>query len=195
MAYPDDKEIFRRVVGEDLAAGIPGDIVTADDRNKPVDFLERLQDTLGVGIKGGEVNLNDRIKALEDSKIYSKGAVNLLGDMTFDSGSLSHIVIPTFSPLVENDVVFLRVSFGFYAALQSSDIQVSFNHQINGSGWIGMDNTYYFRNVYAGKTVGFIVVSKDRTATQNTFFASRLVFPSVTGTVIFKSIVVEILVV
>jgi len=52
MPYPDDKEIFRRVVNQDLP-NIPGDVVDENDQNLPADFLERLQDILGYNIKMG----------------------------------------------------------------------------------------------------------------------------------------------
>ena len=58
MSYPEEKETFRRVVGENLAAGVAGDVVKAEDRNEVVDFLERLQDILGV-------NLGNIIKKVE----------------------------------------------------------------------------------------------------------------------------------
>jgi len=52
MSYPDDKETFRRVVNQDLP-DVDGDTVDENDQNLPADFLERLQDTLGYGIKMG----------------------------------------------------------------------------------------------------------------------------------------------
>ena len=48
MAYPDDKETFRRVVNQDLSHGIEGDTVDQGDQNNMGDFLERLEDTLGM---------------------------------------------------------------------------------------------------------------------------------------------------
>ena len=75
MAYPADKETFRRVVNQELPT-IPGDTVDADDNNKPVDFLERLEDTLGYGIKMGFANvkaffddINARFTGLNRNKI------------------------------------------------------------------------------------------------------------------------------
>ena len=67
MPYPDEKETFRRVVGEDLTQGIPGDVIKAEDHNLTVDFLERLQDILGLNPQGSASSVAVRLQSLEDT--------------------------------------------------------------------------------------------------------------------------------
>lgn len=57
MSYPDDKETFPR--------RSTNDIIPADDHNDPVDFLERLQDVLGLNIEGASADLDARIDVIE----------------------------------------------------------------------------------------------------------------------------------
>jgi len=64
MAFPDDKETFPRRTGKNLAIGELGDVIPAGDYNDPVDFLERLQDTLGTGLLAGYGSLKLRIDSL-----------------------------------------------------------------------------------------------------------------------------------
>jgi hypothetical protein len=64
MPYPEEKETFDRRVGKDLSQGIIGDPVYADDHNNTVDFIERLEDTLGLNITGEEETLAARLDAM-----------------------------------------------------------------------------------------------------------------------------------
>lgn len=64
MAYPVNKETFRRVVNQDLPT-VEGDIVDEDDQNLPADFLERLQDTLGYSILGGYGSVKARLDGMQ----------------------------------------------------------------------------------------------------------------------------------
>lgn len=84
MAYPDDKETFRRVVNQELPA-IPGDTVDEDDQNLPASFLERLQDTLGYGIKMGYASMKAFFDYVVSQITLIAGKVNKAGDtMTGD---------------------------------------------------------------------------------------------------------------
>lgn len=58
MAYPDNKETFRRVINQELP-DIPGDTVDENDQNLPANFLERLQDTFGYNIKMGYTTVKE----------------------------------------------------------------------------------------------------------------------------------------
>jgi len=71
MAYPDDKEEFRRVVNEDLPA-VEGTVLDENDQNLPADFLERLQDTFGYNIKMGYAS----VKAFFDDVVSKITGVN-----------------------------------------------------------------------------------------------------------------------
>lgn len=53
MTYPDNKETWTPKVDRDLSVGERGSIVDKTWFNNWQDFLERLQDTLGLGIKMG----------------------------------------------------------------------------------------------------------------------------------------------
>ena len=67
MAYPVDKELFPAVTGRDPALGIKGDRVKASEHNKVFDFLERLQDTLGISILGGKASVKARLDDIESN--------------------------------------------------------------------------------------------------------------------------------
>lgn len=74
MAYPQDKETWRRVVGRDFPASETGDEVEDDDHNLPVDFMERLEDILGYDFIDGFSDLADRLDTLiasEDASLWA----------------------------------------------------------------------------------------------------------------------------
>jgi len=48
MSFPDDKETFPRREDKNLAEGKTGDKITAADHNDTVEFLELLEDVLGI---------------------------------------------------------------------------------------------------------------------------------------------------
>lgn len=48
MAFPVDKETWTDKVNRDLSVGEAGDMIDAGDVNALYDFLERLEDTLGI---------------------------------------------------------------------------------------------------------------------------------------------------
>lgn len=79
MAYPDDKETFRRVVNQELP-DIPGDVLDENDQNLPADFLERLQDTLGYGIKMGYATVKAFFDYVVSQITLIAGKVNKAGD-------------------------------------------------------------------------------------------------------------------
>jgi len=64
MAFPDDKETWRRVVGKNLALGILGDKVKTGDQNNIADFLERLEDLLGYSFIEGYATLKEKLDDL-----------------------------------------------------------------------------------------------------------------------------------
>lgn len=64
MAFPADKETWRRVVGKDLPLGELGDTIIANDHNDYAVFLEALQDTLGISIVGGYGSVKLRLDDL-----------------------------------------------------------------------------------------------------------------------------------
>lgn len=66
MSYPEDKEYFRRVINRELPL-IPGDTVDQEDQNKPADFLERLQDVLGYGVRMGFPTMKDFFDWINDT--------------------------------------------------------------------------------------------------------------------------------
>jgi len=61
MTFPTDKETWTPKVGKDLSLGVLGDVLEASDFNDYADFLERLQDTLGLDIIGDFASVKLRL--------------------------------------------------------------------------------------------------------------------------------------
>jgi len=118
MAYPDDKEEFRRVVNQDLP-DVEGDIVDKDDQNKPADFLERLQDTIGLNIKGGEASLNSRINLIESALNIIPG-VEILLVKDFDDHTIILGIPQDFEIILSNDKENSIYLFLFLGCIHSS---------------------------------------------------------------------------
>ena len=111
MAYPVDKETFRRVVNQELPT-IPGDVLNENDQNLPADFLERLQDTLGYDIKMGEAS----VKAFFDTVNARFAAIKIPQLITVYQGEPNQRITAgnnesygTYIDLLSTDVVFFQV--------------------------------------------------------------------------------------
>lgn len=112
MAYPDDKETFRRVINQELPT-IPGDLVDENDQNLPADFLERMQDTLGYNIKMGFAsvkaffdNINSRFAAIKKAEVFTLYQAALVVLKTTDQW----VEYGTALTLLSTDVVFFQVN-------------------------------------------------------------------------------------
>lgn len=119
MAYPDTKETFRRVENQDLP-DVDGDIVDEDDHNLPVDFLERLQDVLGLDILGGF------------------GSVKLrLDDLTTKTGNILSIT-PTINCLGSTTIIYEgnNNTWGIDVTVEAANeiVLFYFNTQLDNSG-------------------------------------------------------------
>jgi len=104
--YPADKETFRRVVNRDLSGGIPGTTLDKDDQNLPADFLERLQDTLGLEVNGEYASVAERLNTIPNlgnlSGIwFGQGdSFTASGGISDDNSILQTSIIPAGNKLI-----------------------------------------------------------------------------------------------
>ena len=86
MSFPVDKETWRRVIGKNLSIGQVGDNVTTDDHNLIADFLERLEDILGINFIEGYTDLKAKLQYILDQvalagDFKADGSVPMTGDL------------------------------------------------------------------------------------------------------------------
>jgi len=96
MVFPADKETWRRVEGKDLPLSKLGDVIEDTDHNDYADFLERLQDVLGLTILAGFGSVKLRLADM-DTKIgdvgdfLADGSVPMTGDLDLDIHDLDNV--------------------------------------------------------------------------------------------------------
>jgi len=95
MVFPADKETWRRVEGKDLPLSKLGDVIEDTDHNDYADFLERLQDVLGLTILSGFGSVKLRLADI-DTKIgdagdfLADGSVPMTGDLNLDGNDIDN---------------------------------------------------------------------------------------------------------
>jgi len=96
MVFPADKETWRRVEGKDLPLSKLGDVIEDTDHNDYADFLERLQDVLGLTILSGFGSVKLRLADM-DTKIgasgdfLADGSVPMTGDLDCDGNIIKNL--------------------------------------------------------------------------------------------------------
>jgi len=93
MVFPADKETWRRVEGKDLPLGKLGDVVEDTDHNDFADFLERLQDVLGLTILAGFGSVKLRLADMDTQiglagDFKADGSVPMTGNLDLNSQEL-----------------------------------------------------------------------------------------------------------
>ena len=188
MAYPDDKETFRRVVNQDLPAE-PGNVVDENDQNLPADFLERLQDTLGYGIKMGYATVKAFFDYVVSQIALIAGKANKTGD-TFsgnvhlnNEGAISPRLYLQESGYPNKEYIYsengaIKIYFRerlecrstedipskFYLSRDALELNVKitlWNNEIEKAGNITLGTTFDFINTGLGR--GIIVKTPDGT--------------------------------
>ena len=126
MAYPTDKETFRRVENQDIGQGIPGSTLDQDDHNKPVDFIERLQDTLGLEIQGTETSVAERLTAIESKFQLKFFSVVDFADISFTTAGFTKVFVATGYTAEAGDRIFIMggADISFSTAPQSINVDV-----------------------------------------------------------------------
>jgi len=146
MAYPVDKELFRRVVGENLAEGIPGDVVIADDQNNPANFLERLQDTLGLEVQGAFPSVADRLNSLssfsnmKQIKFFQQASV-AIADGVSEVGPFG-----TIENLETGQRVAFLLSVRYHGNADGSYAQIDPYYNIDGGAYSSLQTGYLFKS-------------------------------------------------
>ena len=95
MSFPDDKETFERVVGKNLAEGVKGDKIPATGWNAIRDFIERLEDLLGLDFNGIFVShklrhddIDEKISTVGDFK--ADGTIPMTGDLDLGQNAVKN---------------------------------------------------------------------------------------------------------
>lgn len=105
--YPTKKEVFRRVINQDLGEGQPGSTLDQGDHNLPADFLERLQDTLGLRVNGAFSSVANRILSLETLLPFKKMGILHWGAMGYGPTGMAKVYRDTGYNFGEGDTVFV----------------------------------------------------------------------------------------
>lgn len=124
MAYPDDKETFRRVINQDLPAE-PGTVLDQGDQNLPADFLERLQDTFGYNIKMGYANVKEFFDNIVSQFAGIKKTEIIIMQQGDAGGAKTQGQITEFRQnlnLVSTDIIFFQVNFFWRGTTSGSTV-------------------------------------------------------------------------
>ena len=135
MSYPNDKETFRRVVGEDLSQGIPGDVIKAEDHNAPVDLLERLQDILGLNPQGSYESVASRLSALSSRFVFDKYFFVGPHNITYSETSWNGIIFKSDLSITETQSFIVRTFLVFRSGVANGHMDFSINYKFNDGSW------------------------------------------------------------
>ena len=130
MAYPTDKETFNRVINQDLGAGIPGSTLDQGDHNLPADFLERLQDTLGLEVQGAAATVADRISSLENLLGLKFWKVVDFADINYTSAGFPKIFVTTGYTAEIGDTIFIIGGADMVSSAFPADVSVDVKTKI-----------------------------------------------------------------
>lgn len=134
MSYPENKEIFRRVVNQ-LLPEVRGNVVKADDQNNAADFLERLQDALGYNFKTGYADLASRIDKIENGVPYKYHSTHGTYTGTITAGNIPSFEFGIDTPIKPGDKIILRISGEMRTDLIDGYLSIKVNTKIDIGLW------------------------------------------------------------
>jgi len=191
MAYPDDKETFRRVVNQDLTQGIPGDTVDENDQNLPADFLERLQDIFGYNLLGGFDTLKLRLDNIDSKFILKYHSIDGTYAQTITGGTFPYTNFADIIPIAAGNTVITKLSGILLTTTANGGCEIAINYKIDTGPWKSLGTDLYCNSISNAKYEPFCFSSEKIDITTGSTIIFRCVGISGLGDGYIKQICLE----